>query len=93
MTRTDGPGLSLCAVPLESLGPGFQGAWQDGKGRSRGPEYSRPEGDGEDLEGKEGQDLVANLVGNLVGNLVDIQTGSTVHWWLAFITTGNCAGS
>ena len=22
--RTDGPGFSLCAVPLESSGPGFQ---------------------------------------------------------------------
>ena len=44
-----------------------------------------PECDREDLEGKRGQDLVANSV--------DIQTGSTVHWWLAFISTGNCAGS
>ena len=26
--QTDGPGFSLCAVPLESLGPGFQGVWQ-----------------------------------------------------------------
>ena len=26
--RTDGPGFSLCAVPLESFGPGFQ----DGRG-------------------------------------------------------------
>ena len=48
-------------------------------------EYSRPESDGEDLESKRGQDLVANLV--------DIQTRSTVHWWLTFITTGNCAGA
>ena len=23
--RTDGPGFSLCAAPLESSGPGFQG--------------------------------------------------------------------
>ena len=30
---------------------------------------------------------------NLVANLVKIQTDSTVHWWLAFITTGNSAGS
>ena len=50
---------------------------------SGSPEYSGPESDGEDLRSKRGQDLVANLV----GNLVDIQTGSTVHWWLAFITT------
>ena len=52
----------------------------EGGGTSR-----RPESDGEDLEGKRGQDLVADLV--------DIQTGSTVHWWLTFITTGNYAGS
>ena len=44
-----------------------------------------PESDREDLESKRGQ--------YLVDNLVDIRTGSTVHWWLAFITTGNCAGS
>ena len=25
------------------------------------------------------------------GNLVDIQTGSTVHWRLAFITMGECS--
>ena len=27
------------------------------------------------------------------GNLVDIQTGSTVHWRLTFITMGDYAGS
>ena len=26
--RTDGPGFSLCAAPLESSGPGFQGVGQ-----------------------------------------------------------------
>ena len=30
---------------------------------------------------------------DLGGNLVDVQTGSTVHWRLAFITVGNYAGS
>ena len=35
-------------------------------------EYSRPEGDREDLESKRGQDLAANLVRNLVANLDDI---------------------
>ena len=25
MMQTDGPGFSLCAVPLELFGPGFQG--------------------------------------------------------------------
>ena len=57
----DRPGFSLCAVPLESLGPGFRGAWQNGRGRSRSLER-----DGEDLESKRGQDFIANLVGNLV---------------------------
>ena len=52
---------------------------------SGSPEYSGLESNGEDLESKRGQDLVANLV--------DIQTGSAVHWRLAFITMGNYAGS
>ena len=52
---------------------------------SRSLGYSGPESNGEDLESKRGQDLVANLV--------DIRTGSTVHWWLAFIITGDYAGS
>ena len=60
---------------------------------SGSPEYSGLERDRQYLESKRGQDLVTNLVRNLVRNLVDIQTGSTVHWWLAFITTGNFAGS
>ena len=51
MMWMDRPGFSLCAAPLESSGPGFQGVWQDGRGRSRSLEYARPEGDGEDLEG------------------------------------------
>ena len=29
--RTDGPGFSLCAVPLESSGPGFRGVVSDMK--------------------------------------------------------------
>ena len=92
MMWTDSSGFSLCAAPLESLGLRFRGARQNGRGRSGSPEYSRPERDGEDLESRRGQDLVANLVGNLVANLVDIRTRSTVHWWLTFITTGDCAG-
>ena len=28
MMWTDRPGFSLCAAPLESLGPGFQDVWQ-----------------------------------------------------------------
>ena len=40
-----------------------------------------------------GRYIVANLVGSLVASLVNIQTGSTVHWRLAFITTGDYTGS
>ena len=36
--------------------------------------------------------LVATLARKLVANLVNIRTGSTVHWRLAFITTGDYAG-
>ena len=58
------------------------------RGSSRSPENDR-----EDLESERRcQDSVANLAGNLVANLVDIQTRSTVHWRLAFITTGDYAG-
>ena len=55
MTRMDRPGFSLCAVLLESSGPGFRGV-------SGSLEYSRPERDREDLETKRGQDLARNLV-------------------------------
>ena len=34
--RTDGPGFSLCAVPLEPFGPGFQ----DGRGDRMNEERS-----------------------------------------------------
>ena len=33
--RTDGPGFSLCAVPLESLGPEFQDGRDDGVNERR----------------------------------------------------------
>ena len=33
--RTDGPGFSLCAVPLESSGPGFQDRRGDGMNERR----------------------------------------------------------
>ena len=39
---TDGPGFSLCAVPLESFGPVFQDERGDGM-TSGGPGYTRPE--------------------------------------------------
>ena len=63
------------------------------RGTSGNSEYSRPESDREDLESERGQDLVANLVRNSVANLVNIWTGSTLHWRLTFITTGDYAGS
>ena len=41
-------------------------------GRRQRNEQKSGERDGEDLESKRGQDLVANLDGNLVRSLVDI---------------------
>ena len=37
--RTDGPGFSLCAVPLESLGPVFQDGKGDGVNEERSGVY------------------------------------------------------
>ena len=37
--RTDGPGFSLCAVPLESLGPVFQDGRGDGMNEQRSGVY------------------------------------------------------
>ena len=34
--RTDGPGFSLCAAPLESSGPGFQDGRVDGMNERSG---------------------------------------------------------
>ena len=36
---TDGPGFSLCAVPLESSGPGFQVGRVDGMNEQRSGVY------------------------------------------------------
>ena len=82
----DGLGFSLCAALLDIVGSCIS-KWHslNRSGRNGGPEYSRPERDGENLVSKRGQDLVRNLV--------NIQTDSTIHWWLTFITTGSSAGS
>ena len=37
--QTDRPGFSLCAVPLESLGPVFQGERDDGMNEQRSRVY------------------------------------------------------
>ena len=37
--RTDGPGFSLCAAPLQSLGPVFQGGGGDGMNEQRSRVY------------------------------------------------------
>ena len=37
--RTDGPGFSLCAAPLESLGPVFQDGRDDGMNEQRSGVY------------------------------------------------------
>ena len=62
------------------------------RGTSGSSEYVGLESDGDNLERERGQDLISDLVGNLLANLVDIRTGSTVHWRLTFITTGDFAG-
>ena len=45
--RTDRPGFSLCAVPLESSSPGFQGGRVDGMKEQRSGVYQTRDG-GED---------------------------------------------
>ena len=43
---TDGPGFSLCAVPLESSGPGFQDRRVDGMNERRSGVYQTGVGGG-----------------------------------------------
>ena len=53
----DGPGFSLCATPLESLGAGF---WVHGRiAKERAEVWSIPDqrGDGEDFGGQGGSRL------------------------------------
>ena len=52
MTQMDGPGFSLCAAPLELLGPVFQSDMVRTAEEDGGPEYSRPERKGENLVSK-----------------------------------------
>ena len=44
--QTDGPGFSLCATPLESLGPVFQGGRDDGMNERRSGVYRTGVGGG-----------------------------------------------
>ena len=41
--RTDGPGFSLCAAPLESSGPGFHGVGQSSGDRAEVQRCTGPE--------------------------------------------------
>ena len=52
MMRTDGPGFSLCAAPLESSGPGFHGMEQRLDEQAEVWMYTRPELSERTLEGK-----------------------------------------
>ena len=54
----DGPGFSLCAVPLELSGPVLWSDMVRTAEEDRGPEYSRLERDGENLVSKRGQDVM-----------------------------------
>ena len=49
---TDGPGFSLCAVPLESLGPVFRAKRGDGKNERRSGVYWTGVGRGGYNEGR-----------------------------------------
>ena len=50
--RTDGPGFSLCAAPLESLGPVFQDGTGDGLNEQRSRVYRTRVGRGSYSEGR-----------------------------------------
>ena len=50
--RTDGPGFSLCAVPLKSSGPGFQDGRVDGMNEQRSGVYQTGVGRGGHSEGR-----------------------------------------
>ena len=50
--RTDGPGFSLCAVPLESSGPGFQDGRVDGMNEWRSGVYQTGDGRGDYSKGR-----------------------------------------
>ena len=50
--RTDGPGFSLCAAPLESFGPVFQDGRGDGKNEQRSGVYWTRVGGGGYNEGR-----------------------------------------
>ena len=50
--RTDGPGFSLCATPLESSGPGFQDGRVDGMNKRRSGVYRTGVGRGDYSEGR-----------------------------------------
>ena len=50
--RTDGPGFSLCAAPLESYGPGFQDRRGDGMNKRRSGVYRTGVGRGGYGEGR-----------------------------------------
>ena len=50
--RTDGPGFSLCAAPLESFGPVFQDGRGDGMNERRSGVYRTRVGGGGYSEGR-----------------------------------------
>ena len=85
----DGPGFSLCATLLESSSP----VSQSGTVRTAvgGTEVqSIPDQRETEKLGEQGE---SKLSRKLSQYLVNIQTDSTRHWWLTFITTGSSAGS
>ena len=60
LVRTEGPGFSLCAVPLESSGPGFCGVEQGLGEQAKVWRYTGPDV-GEDLRARgEVKDVIIN---------------------------------
>ena len=50
--QTDGPGFSLCAMPLELFGPGFQDGRVHGMNEQRSGVYRAEDGRGNYSEGR-----------------------------------------
>ena len=63
MTQMDGPGFSLCAMPLEIVMSCISKWHSQNRSRKNGGlEYFGPERDGENLVSKRRQNLVGDLV-------------------------------
>ena len=62
--RTDGPGFSLCAVPLESFDPGFQDGRVDRMNKQRSGVYRTGVGGGGLQRGEELKQIILMVSSN-----------------------------